>query len=261
MPAAALAGSVNNLFADVVVFAKPTAKEVAIARTLAEDGQIIVVDICDDHFDQPHYHDFLHIADYVVCPTPYMAQIIAEQGRPDAVVIEDPYEFEEREAHCEGDRCLWFGHSSNLRSLARVAPTLAGVPLVVVSNAPGAVPWSLAVLKEELTKADIVLMPATKFYKSPNRVVEAIRSGCFVVAEPHPAWNDFPIWVGNIREGIEWAQKHTREANAMTLVAQDFVRKRFSPETQASAWRKLLGSASTLAAVNAAGRDGLMSIQ
>jgi hypothetical protein len=47
-----------------------------------------------------------------------------------------------------------------------------------------------------------VVIPATAPYKSANRAIEAIRQGCFVVAEPHPALEGFPIYIGNIKHAI-----------------------------------------------------------
>lgn len=260
MPAKSLGVPTNDYSADVLVFCKPTAAELIVAQKLAKMGSYIIVDICDDHFDQPHYHEFLSLANDVVCPTKVMQALIAEQGREDAHVIEDPYEFAELAPHLEEDRVLWFGHSSNLPSLQRILPDLDGYPLTVVSNTLNSIPWSVETLQQELARNDIVVLPATRAYKSANRAVEAIRSGCCVIAEPHPAWADFPIYQGYIREGIEWALKHKWQANQLTSVAQDYVRQRFSPATQASAWKKLLASVSILAAAKSAGLDGSMWI-
>jgi hypothetical protein len=64
--------------------------------------------------------------------------------------------------------------------------------LRVVSNFEGAIPWSKETMLEEFARADIVVIPTTASYKSANRAIEAIRQGCFVVAEPHPALEGFP---------------------------------------------------------------------
>jgi len=101
-------------------------------------------------------------------------------------------------------------------------------------------------LEKAFDKSDIVILPATETYKSANRAVEAIRQGCFVVAEPHPAWNDIPgIWIGNIREGIEWVQTHLNEANQMVASAQAYVREMYSPAACADLWRKVIGNEKT----------------
>ena len=92
----------------------------------------------------------------------------------------------------------------------------------------------------EFAQADIVILPATVGYKSPNRAIEAVRQGCFVVAEPHPSLEGFPgIWVGDIKEGIEWARQNPKSANELTLKAQAWT-ENFAPALVASAWSRLI---------------------
>jgi hypothetical protein len=233
IPAVRLNAQINQYPADILIFAKPQPDEVEFARRAQSEGCKVVVDFCDDHFEQPHYQQMMEMADRVVCSTPVLAERIP---RP-VYIIPDTYELDELEPHCAGSRLLWFGHKINGYS---IDPFLDLPDLRIVSNRPGAIPWSVDTVEFELQCADIVLMPATASYKSPNRTLEAIRSGCFVVAEPHPAINDFPIWIGDIREGIEWAKQNPSAANEMTREAQAFIRTEYSPEIQASAWRTAL---------------------
>lgn len=235
IPAKSLDAEINKYPADILIFAKPMPSEVELARRAQADGHKVVVDFCDDHFDEWHYEEMADIADLVTCSTPVLAERIPKP----CYVVPDTYEFPEIEPHCQGAKLLWFGHKVNGASLEpfRNLPNLC-----IVSNLQGAIPWSLDALDEELRTADIVLMPATANYKSPNRTLEAIRMGCFVVAEPHPAINDFPIWIGDIKEGIEWASQNAEKANAMTRQAQAFVREKYSPAIQASAWRTALAT-------------------
>jgi hypothetical protein len=235
IPAKSLDAEINQYPADILIFAKPMPNEVELARRAQADGSKIVADFCDDHFGQPHYQEMLQIADLVTCATPTLAERIV---RP-AYVVPDTYELEALEPHCGGARLLWFGHKLNSYS---IAPFLDLPDLAMVSNTQGAIPWSVTAIERELREADIVLMPATAPYKSPNRTLEAIRMGCFVVAEPHPAINDFPIWIGDIKEGIEWAKQNPSKANEMTKVAQAFVQKFYSPAIQAAAWRTALAT-------------------
>jgi hypothetical protein len=234
IPARELGASINDFTADVLIFAKPQAVEVEIAKDAQARGAKVIADFCDDHFDLPHYREMLKLADEVTCPTEVMATRIG------AKVVPDPYEFPEVLPHCAGGRLLWFGNATNIRSLQRVLPKLAGHSLRVVSNAPGCVPWSTETMFQEFLAADIVILPATKEYKSPNRAIESIRQGCYVVAEPHPSLTGLPIYIGDIPEGIEWARQNLQEANEQTKRAQDFIRSSFSPKTQADAWRKVL---------------------
>ena len=236
IPAKSLDAEINHYPADILIFAKPLPGEIAPARRAQADGSKIVVDFCDDHFaTHPHYNEFADIANLVTCSTPVLAERVGRSCH----IVPDTYELAELPPHCNGSRLLWFGHKLNTYGLA---PFLDLDNLRVVSNTSGAIPWSINTVEFELQCADIVLMPATASYKSPNRTLEAIRSGCFVVAEPHPAINDFPIWIGDIREGIAWAQQNLSAANEMTLKAQAYVREKYSPAIQASAWRTALAT-------------------
>lgn len=251
--------SINNMDADVLIFCKPNPSEIPALLTAKEKGKRVIVDFCDDHFDRySHYAKAAKLADAVTAPTKNMADIVKKHTGIYANVIHDPYEMDELTPHCNGDKLLWFGHRSNYYSLDRILRDIAGYPLTVMSNYEGTVPWSLEALKSALTTHDIVLLPATAGYKSPNRALEAIRSGCFVVAEPHPAINDFPgIWIGNIKKGIEWATQNKEQANLKTLEAQSFVTERYSPKTAAYAWSQvILGQNSILEVETATGTDG-----
>jgi len=226
--------SQNDLTADTLIFAKPQANELMDMARAKARGAWVVVDFCDDHFDWLHYQEALRLADAVTCSTTEMAKRIKDLGR-DATVISDPYEYPEMPPHCNGVNLLWFGHHVNRESLQRILPDLEGYPLRVVSNFDGAIPWSKETMLEEFARADIVVIPATAPYKSANRAIEAIRQGCFVVAEPHPALEGFPIYIGNIKEGIEWTKQ--QNMNELVSKAQKFVTAEFSPQTLIDKWK------------------------
>jgi uncharacterized Rossmann fold enzyme len=235
--------TLNDLTADTLIFAKPQASELMDMARAKARGAWVVVDFCDDHFDWLHYQEALRLADAVTCSTTEMARRIKELGR-DATVIADPYEFPEMPPHYAGTNLLWFGHHVNRDSLQRILPDLEGYPLRVVSNFEGAIPWSKETMLEEFARADIVVIPTTASYKSANRVIEAIRQGCFVVAEPHPALKDFPIYIGNIKEGIEWTKQ--QNMNELISKAQRFVREEFSPQILIDKWKSATRRPTTL---------------
>lgn len=251
-PALALGAAINDPAADVLVFAKPASADLGLASQARNFGKVIV-DFCDDHFEQPHYGSFAALADAITCPTVEMARLIKQKTGRTATVIPDCYEYEEVAPHCRGDSLVWFGHASNLESL-RALGELKN--LRVISNAKGCIPWSIETVKESLRTADIFVLPATKPYKSPNRALEAIRMGCFIAADSHPALADIPVWKSGAKAGIAWAIENPEQAREMTRAAQDYIRERYSPRTLAFAWRKLLASVSTSAAEKSAGRVG-----
>jgi uncharacterized Rossmann fold enzyme len=243
--------SLNDLTADTLIFAKPQANELMDMARAKARGAWVIVDFCDDHFDWVHYKEALRLADAVSCNTEVMAKIIKEHGR-DAIVIGDPYEYPEEKPHCNGLNLLWYGHAVNKHSLERILPDLEGYNLRVVSNFGGAIPWSHETMLEEFAKADIVLMPATAEYKSPNRAVEAIRQGCFVVSERDLGIPG--IYVGNIKEGIEWTQ--TQEMEKHIGKAQKYVRESFTPKILIDKWKTLTAQRTTLDAAKKNGTAG-----
>ena len=252
IPAEQLGASINDMPADVVVVSKPESVTVVEVKQMLGRGQSVIVDFCDDHFKTPHYRALLRLADAVVCNTPVMQQTIAALGR-EAIVIDDPYEFPERPPHCQGANLLWFGHALN-------RPTLDFPNLHYVSNRPGDIPWGYNTMLVEFERADIVLIPATTAYKSANRTLEAIRQGCFVVAEPHPSLTDIPgIWIGDLQEGVTWASTHPQDANVRIRQSQIWVSQRFDPKIVADAWRQCIRECpSTWGQDVAAGLIGLM---
>ena len=255
-PARWLGASLNDLSADTLIFSKPQAHELMDMARAKARGAWVVADFCDDHFDWTHYGEALRLANVVTCPTKEMQRRIKELGR-DAQVIPDGYEYDFCEPHVSGCNLLWFGHAVNKQSLARIMPEIEGYPLRVVSNFGGAIPWSKATMIREFALTDIVVMPFTEAYKSANRTLEAIIQGCMVVAEPHPAINDIPgIWIGNIREGIEWTRRNPQEANRRIGMAQKYVMDEYSPKTLTAAWRKAIERPITSDAVKSTGTDG-----
>ena len=245
--------TLNDLTADTLIFAKPQANELMDMARAKARGAWVVVDFCDDHFDWPHYQEALRLADAVTCSTAEMAKRIKELSK-DATVIPDPYEYPEMPPHCNGVNLLWYGHHVNRESLKRILPEIEGYPLRVVSNFDGAIPWSHETMLREFAQADIVVIPATAPYKSANRAIEAIRQGCYVVAEPHPALENFPIYIGNIKEGIEWTTK--QNMNDLISKAQKFVREEFTPRILIDKWKTAMKRPITLDAVQKNGTVG-----
>lgn len=242
-PARELGASLNRTEADVHIYVKPVEVDVRFALQAKAKGKTVIVDFCDLHFDQRHYIEIMEIAHLVTCPTEWTKNYLMEEFDIKAEVIPDGYEFTKMLPHCDGNNLLWFGSSGNYDSLQRVLPSIKDYPLRVVSNVEGSIKWSHLTMLEEFAMADIVVIPETAPYKSNNRAIEAIRQGCFVVAEPHPSLEQLPIWKGNIKKGIEWAIQNLPEANQMTLEAQSFIEKSLSPTTLATAWKTAIQKA------------------
>jgi len=265
IPAKEMGVEINNPDADILIFAKPAPHDVSFARKALDENRTVVVDFCDPHFGRPEYRDLLSIAHCVTCPTKWFRDYLHSDFGVDAIVVPDPYEFDELEPHCNGDNLLWFGHGSNIQTLGRVIREIEKHPIRIVSNIQNCIQYSRENILEATRISDIVVLPETAPYKSCNRAVEAIRRGCFVVAEPHVSIEEFPgIWKGNLVEGVEWAIANQQEANHRTTQAQAYIRQWYAPSIQASAWKATIQkaqSSSMSGQVKFGGTDGSMLIQ
>ena len=202
----------------------------------------VVYDVVNAHFHDPDYMRMCEIARVITCSSDAMVPIIREATGRDAVVIPDPYENDESEPAVIGDRVLWFGHQANIESLRPYADLNVGV---VTADS-----WTLENEAAALAKAGVVLLTGSNPGASSNRPVKAIRAGRFVVApEDCPSsWRELSeyIWIGDVREGIEWAFANREEACRKVSAGQKYVKTRFSPQLIGSQWADLF--ASTLAA-------------
>ena len=205
IPANHLGCSINQGEAEIVVFSKPLKQDYPILEQ-ARKNCAIIVDFCDDHFHHPElgevYGRFMEEANAFVCPTQAMQEIILMTpgygGQP-IHIIEDPYEFEEREPHADGDKYLWFGHQVNLRDAERIKH----FPNLTIVTGPGeiegAVRYSGQALRQAMVDNNIALFPKSASYKSPNRLLNSLRMGLFPVCDRHPSYMEFRefCWVGS----------------------------------------------------------------
>ncbi|HVB48531.1 MAG TPA: methyltransferase domain-containing protein [Burkholderiales bacterium] len=170
-------------------------------------------------------------------------------------------------------RMLWFGYPVNLDSLPAMVEQLAPVsrkqPIslqVVTMPGFGAaeycaelnsrprhdiraefLPWSRDRVWNLMAECDVVAIPSlqdqlTKAVKSPNRIVEAIRAGRFVIAHPLPAYREFErfAWIGeDLGQGLRWALNHPEEVVERIAQGQSHIAANFSPEIAASEWEAI----------------------
>ncbi len=259
IPAQAIGASVNGGEGSVYIFSKPTPDDVILAKECKAEGVKVVADLGDDHFRHPVwgpiYVEMAKLCDALVTPTENMAgRIMKYIGRKADAVIPDPYEEALTAPHANGPQAqyLWFGSPSNLKDLDTYRPFLKNMPLTIVTGPNNRkdlpyVPWSPTVQTDELHKANIVLIPIRPGveYKSPNRLVNALRAGCFVVASDHPSTKEFQryIWAGNVMTGVKWAQYFHHELDDIVKDGQAFC-EQFSPENIGKQWTQLLSSLS-----------------
>ncbi len=108
-------------------------------------------------------------------------------------------------------------------------------------------PWSPEATWDALSECDLVVVPslpdAKKLVKSPNRVVEPLRSGRFVVAYPLPSYQELGdyLWLGeDISAGIAWAISHPAEVLDRIESGQAYISRRFAQSIVALRWAAIL---------------------
>lgn len=217
-----------------------------------------ILDITDDHFAHDikgeRYRRMCEMATRVTCCTPVLAERIkAETGREPAVII-DPYEFPEQRFTWNGGRSvMWYGHSYNMHALQGVR---LDCPMEAITDCePGVhnnvtyIPFSRGAMIRGFDNHDVVLCVALQTEqarsKSPNRLVNALRVGKFVIANEHPAHDEFRdfVWMGDALEGLAWARDNVDDVRDMVTAGQRHIADRYSPATAAAQWLEVLSSA------------------
>jgi len=207
----------------------------------------VVYDVVNDHFrgkNAADYHAMCSIADRITVSSEVMAETVMAYTGRESVVIDDPYESEEKPAECYGDGVLWFGHSANIQSLV---PHLETPRLLICSNlSKASVQWSLENEQKCLQGCAVALLTGNNHGASTNRVVKAIRAGRFVVMpadSPH-SWGEFApyVWIGDVRQGVRWALNNREEACKKITAAQLYTREKYAPSLIAAQWTEVFAS-------------------
>jgi len=274
---------VRGAAVDAVVISKSFhAANEALAREMKARNVRVVVDFCDDHFESAehgaHFRNLAALADTIVASTEAMAEAIRRHTGRDSIVITDPVEGPRgMPAFAPGLPWLklaWFGHPANLQGLSakmaelkalteRVAVRLRLVTAVHDSVKQFAmqlaaadpkrlqvelVPWSTEATWKSLAECDAVWLPAEESsrtsVKSPNRLLEALWAGRFVVADPVPSYMPFadvmPIGKG-LADGMMEALESPGEARSRIAAAQRRVARSHSAYECGRGWAKALG--------------------
>ena len=245
-------------------------------------GAKVAYDLCDDHFDHPTfgplYLSTCRSADLVVAATPMLADTIATRTGRIASVIPEPFEGPKAAARWApgADRMnlLWFGHSVNLDTIESAVPKLVdygakrplALTVVTISKTDllgqfkqfnqrhrhrlslRYVEWSLEATWRELGATDIVVIPQNmsdraRIAKSPNRLIESMWAGRFVVASPIPSYVEFGEWAALFEdtcEGLDWVLAHQDALEPRIKGGQDYIAAHYSPSVIADRWEEAL---------------------
>ena len=225
--------SINQGTAQIVVFAKPYKEDIDLAKQCKDKGATIVFDVTDPHFEHstigPIYKEMSEIADYLTCSSEYTADKL------NATYIPDPYEFAEIPPHANGNKLVWFGHHVNYHEIEPFKNE--DIRIVTGGDIEGTTFYSPTNLVRACTEANIALFPSKVEYKSPNRIVNALRLGLFPVSQQHKEFD--MCWIGNPHTGIRWARHFKHDLNELVSEGQDYIRHRYSPQTIGQKWLDL----------------------
>lgn len=269
------------LNADMLIFSKShlAANETLAARARAL-GIPTIFDVCDNHFQNgqlgEHYKRLAGLVDQVICNTAEMAKVARPYAKSEPIVIEDPYEGPKGAPKALGGErleLLWFGHPSNLDSLAQSIEDLAGfaqrtpLSLTALTQLSDGVrtfhrsmeatvagrydlsfaPWSLERQWQALADCDAVILPSlnndVKHAKSANRMIEALWAGRPVAAQPIPAYLPFAPWAAvrnTISDGLEQLVSTRLELPGLITAAQTYIETRYAPAILGRAWEKAI---------------------
>lgn len=112
-------------------------------------------------------------------------------------------------------------------------------------------PWSLENVRNALEDTDLVMLPSragdpTKEVKSPNRLVNGLWAGRFVVAHPLPSYEEFGeyAWIGpDVADGVRWALDNPEAVSTRIVKGQDYVATHYSPFAAAREWEQAIAGA------------------
>ena len=108
--------------------------------------------------------------------------------------------------------------------------------------------WNYELQKDLVKKSDFVLLPVPNenplvfSYKSPNRVIDSIAQGKYVISTngviSYEQFGDF-IGLGSLQRNIKWAIQNPKDVISKIKEGQKYIKKYHSPEVIAKQWMSL----------------------
>jgi hypothetical protein len=218
-----------------------------------------VFDVCDDHFDRDHgeYYEFMiQNADLVTCNTAAMQERIYDVTGKLSQVVSDPISFTSgavENLNFDDPKILWFGNAVNLESLQSHIGSLPNLTIITNVNIDIKPPnvssmlWQEGLVENVIHDYDIVIIPRNDhewaLTKSPNRAVDAIHAGKFVISdfpEVYGELGDF-MYIGDIQEGITFYNDPSNkdEVKNMIKAGKNYVKTKYNASEIVKRWINL----------------------
>ena len=222
---------------------------------MGADVSRIVFDICDDWFDREHgkyYEDMCELADVITCHSINMQSRIYEATGRLAQIAADPITFPFHPATdpATDPKVVWYGHSSNLFSVMPYAEKIRNLTIITNvmlphSKATSKV-WKPNLVENSIDLYDIVIIPKIHTpeakNKSPNRAVDALHAGRFVIAESEEVYGELMggAFIGPIEEGLTFYKNNPDKVKEMIERGQQYVLDNYNPRTVCDQWVRAL---------------------
>ncbi|MDP8566378.1 tetratricopeptide repeat protein [Methylophilus aquaticus] len=271
-------GEVQFAAGDVLVVSKSLQPAIlTYLQQVQQQGVHVIVDYCDNHFERPdaigqHQHALLSLADRVIASTPELKATIEKLTQKPVDWITDCFEGQKKAPlFAPGDtlHMLWFGSHTNYDTLQPIFPALRAIaqtrPVVlemVTLHPQGEqaaralsgnglqvnyTPWSTQVMQSAFERCDIVLIPTLqseqKAGKSPNRLVEALWAGRYVMTGDLPAYqpfSDFAQVGGDVYTHIQWALANPQAVTEKIARGQAYIIAHHTPKRIGQLWHEAL---------------------
>jgi hypothetical protein len=257
---------------DVVVLSKKTT--IKDIDYLLQEKIKFIFDICDDQFDDKTYSLMFKYAcincELIVVPTKSMRDLVKQKIDKDAFVITDPFERTRRLPNFNPDNKLkllffgcrdnfipvdWFNIISKLENFG-IDFTIEAIFNNEISDINNfrhkklnIYTWTFELQTKLMEECDIILLPFYNNFKnisvkSPNRIVESLQMGKFVVTNNGVnSYKDFQDFVflddyDRIYDGIFWALSNKKKVLEKIKQGQKYIDLFHSPESVSNLWKK-----------------------
>lgn len=210
----------------------------------------IMFDICDDHFDRGHgeyYESMCSTAHTITCNTANMQKRIYEVTGRLAPICSDPITFPFHDhKYSENPDVVWYGHASNVFSILPYANKINNLTIITNNRLPHSEArtkfWKPDLVEDTISMYEIVVIPNISTpeakNKSPNRAVDALHAGRFVIAEAEEVYGELLpfIFLGPIEEGIRFYKQNPEKVMDMIKKGQEYVIEKYNHKVICDQW-------------------------
>ena len=255
---------------DVVVFSKKSS--IPEIQYVVDRGIKFIFDICDDQFEDPVYVKLFSYAcsncDLITVPSRKMKELAEKKTNKNAFITSDPSERERRiPSFSPSDkvRILFFGCVDNFSTVPwqdivnKLTENNINFKIDAIINYQRLYnintdffethEWTFEKHTQFLNDCDLVFLPFKNNQKnistkSPNRVVESLNAGKFVVTnygvDSYNILKDFIFLdeYDRLVDGILWTLKNQDAVIEKITEGQKFLDKNYSIESVANTWKQ-----------------------